>query len=59
MNIKQLKEIINNLPDNTPVEINIVSEGEYYDEGVDAFVYYNDNGFDKALVITVGDSEDE
>ena len=57
MNIKELKKLIQDLPDEMKVEVNIVSEGEYYDEDVSAFVYHNNSDNNGILIITVGDSE--
>ena len=58
MNIKQLKELIKDQPDDLPVEVNIVDQGQYYSDDISAFIY-EDNKYpcDRAFVITVGDSE--
>ena len=57
MNIKELKELIKDLPDTILVEVNIVSEGLYYEDDVSAFVYDDDIYPARTLIITVGDSE--
>ncbi len=57
MNIKKLKELIKDLPDEMKVEVNIVSEGEYYDTDVSAFVWNDYDETKRVLVITVGDEE--
>lgn len=57
MNMGQLKDLIKDLPDAMLVEVNIVSEGRYYDEDVSAFVYDGDSCQERTLIITVGDSE--
>lgn len=57
MNIKQLKKLIKDLPDDAKVEVNIVSQGEYYDTDVSAFNYYEAETDRDVLIITVGDSE--
>jgi len=58
MNIKQLKKLIKDLPDEMLVEVNIISEGTYYDADVGAIVWsdrpYTNN---RVLIITVGDDE--
>lgn len=57
MNIKQLRELIKDLPDELPVEVNIVPEGCYYDEDVSAFIYKDYACVERSLIITVGDLE--